>query len=128
MGRVFTDRFETADELRHTVDRALEWVGTSRLIRPGDRVFIKPNLTWKVPTPGVTTTPEAIRATVEALLPYTRNITIGESNGGQDCFWAEDAFRSHGLYDLADEFGIKVVNLSKQPTAMVRTTVRGKTF
>ncbi len=88
-------------------------------------MFIKPNLTWKRPIPGVTVTPAFLRALVEALLPATRNITIGEAEGGQACFQAEEAFESHGLYDLQREYGIRVVNLSKCPHETARARVGG---
>jgi len=127
MSQVFIRRFDP-QELRETITEAMEWVGVRATITPGTRVFIKPNLVWKVPTPGATTTSQAIRALVEYLRDITPHITIGESDGGQDCFWAEDAFRSHGLYELVDEFGVEVVNLSKQKTEKVRTKVSGKTI
>jgi len=34
------------------VAEALEWLGGERLIMPGARVFLKPNLTWKAPMGG----------------------------------------------------------------------------
>lgn len=125
MSRVFVDRFEP-QTLSSAVARALEWTQASRIISPGARVFIKPNLTWRAPTPGVTVTPAFIRALVEALLPLTPNITIGESEGGQACFQAEDAFETHGLYELAREHGIKVVNLTKCPQERAAAVVDGR--
>src|ERR1043166_1415201 len=126
MSRVFIERFAGADEMRAALKEALAWIDVQRIIPPNSRVFIKPNLTWRTPTPGVTVTPSFIRAVVESLLPLTRNITIGESEGGQACFQAEDAFETHGLYSLATDYGVKVVNLSKGKHERAETTVRGK--
>ncbi len=125
MSRVFIERF-IPENLPALLGSALEWINASKVI-PGDaRVFIKPNLTWKCPTPGVTVTPAFLRALIEALLPLTSNITIGESEGGQACFQAEEAFASHGLYDLEREHGIRVINLSRLQHEKVQVPVNGK--
>ena len=71
-------------------------------------------------------TPAFLRALTETLLPLTPNIIIGESEGGQACFQAEEAFASHGLYDLEKEYGIKVVNLSKGKQETGAIPVNGK--
>ena len=126
LNRVFLKRTLAGGDLCEDIAAALKWLDAEVVIRPGARVFIKPNLTWRTPTPGVTVTPLFLRALVQALLPYTSNITIGESEGGQSCFLAEDAFETHGLYQLQREFGIRVVNLSKNPQKTVSVEVLGK--
>jgi uncharacterized protein (DUF362 family) len=126
MTRVYIQRFDGQESLRERLAEAIDWIQVRSAIAPGARVFIKPNLTWRVPTPGVTVTPAFIRALVETLLPMTPNIIIGESEGGQACFQAEDAFASHGLYDLEKDHGIRVVNLSKGAAEPATTTVDGK--
>jgi uncharacterized protein (DUF362 family) len=128
MTRVFIDRLDGPGGLAGAVAQALDWIQASSIIQPGARVFIKPNLTWNTPTPGVTVTPAFIRALVEALLPLTPNITIGESEGGQASFQAEDAFESHGLYQLAREHGVKVVNLSQHPHEKAVAQVAGRPY
>jgi uncharacterized protein (DUF362 family) len=126
MSRVFIGRFDQPKLLGGLIAEALKWVNVQAIIAPDSRVFIKPNLTWRVPTPGVTTTPIFLRALVEALLPITSNITIGESEGGQSCFQAEDAFENHGLYALEREYGITVVNLSKCKQELATAMVNQK--
>ena len=126
MHRVFIDRFASPGDCGRTIAEALTWLNAPKIITPGARVFIKPNLTWRKPTPGVTVRPAFLRAVVEALLPLTPNIIVGESEGGQACFQAEEAFEGHGLYDLRDEFGIHVVNLSKGAHESTTTVVGGK--
>ena len=74
----------------------------------------------------MTVTPAFLRALIETLLPLTPNIIIGESEGGQACFQAEDAFASHGLYDLEREYGIKIINLSREKHEIAQTPVNGK--
>jgi uncharacterized protein (DUF362 family) len=125
--KVFLERFRDQSELQATISAALKWVDVNAIISANARVFIKPNLTWKKPTRGVTVTPIFLRAIVEALLPITPNITIGESEGGQASFRAEDAFEGHGLYELQERFNISVVNLSKVKHETVSTKVYGET-
>ncbi|MCI0557571.1 MAG: DUF362 domain-containing protein [Nitrososphaera sp.] len=126
MSRVFIERFNQPERLRDIIKDALDWTHARAIIAPGARVFIKPNLTWKQPAPGVTVTPAFLRALVETLLPITSNIIIGESEGGQACFQAEEAFQNHGLYDLKKKYGIQVVNLSKGQHEITSALVGGK--
>ena len=52
-----------------------------------------------------------LRAVCEVLLQQTSRITIVESDGGR--YPAEAAFENNGVYALAAELGLKVLNLSK---------------
>ena len=101
--------------LGESLQAAFEWLEVSRVIQRESRVFLKPNLTWRQPMPGVTTTPAFIQAVVSALRSRTNDIVIGESDGGYHSFTAEEAFASHGLYHLRDRYGIRIVNLSAGP-------------
>lgn len=123
--RVFIEEFNPTS-LNESLARALAWIGASGVITRGLRVFIKPNLTWKSPTPGVTVTPLFLRFLVENLLQFTPRIIIGESEGGQSCFQAEEAFTTHGLYDLQSEYGIQLVNLSKGKHEIVSAIIGGE--
>ena len=125
MHRVFIDRFD-AESLNRSVAQALAWIGADHVITPTTRLFVKPNLTWREPTPGVTVNPEFLRSLIENLLLLTPHITVGESEGGQACFRAEEAFESHGLYALATEYGIRIVNLSRERHETVTVLVGGK--
>lgn len=125
--RVFVERTSgSADSLRQTLEQALQWVRWDNLVPAGCRVFLKPNLTWREPIPGVTTTPGFIEAVVEILREQTANIIIGESDGGYHSFKAEEAFESHGLYRLKDRFGVRVVNLSNVPSETQTLEIAGR--
>jgi uncharacterized protein (DUF362 family) len=124
--RVFVDSLKHPGQLVSQIREALEFIRWESLIPPNARVFVKPNLTWKSPLPGVTVTPEFLAAAVEVLKERTSKIIIGESNGGYHSFQAEEAFESHGLYDLAKRFGVDVVNLTRLPAQMVTGTVAGR--
>ena len=108
------------------VQAALEWLGGQDLVPPGARVFVKPNLTWPEHLPGVTTTPQAIEAVVAALRELTPHVTVGEADGGYHSYQAEEAFRGHGLYEIGEKHGVRVVNLSREPSESVTAVVGGR--
>jgi uncharacterized protein (DUF362 family) len=108
------------------IRESLEFIGWESLIPRNARVFVKPNLTWKSPLPGVTVTPAFIAAAVEVLRERSSKIIIGESDGGYHSFQAEEAFASHGLYEVAKRFGVDVVNLTRLPSQMVTGSVAGR--
>lgn len=112
--------------IAETLDAALMWLDAKRFVRPGDKVFLKPNLTWRIPTLGVTTTPAFIAGVAERLRSLTPHIMIGEANGGYHSFSAEEAFQTHGLYELARRLNIGVVNLSQVPCEFVGASVAGR--
>lgn len=85
---------------------------------------MKPNLTYPFYKPGVTTSPELIRETVRVLTDYTRAIAIVETDGGYGAWNAEDAFAGHGLYGVAREFGVDVVNLCSERRELFSFTSR----
>lgn len=113
--------------LRERVREALEWIHWQDVVQPGARVFIKPNLTWHTPMPGVTATPEVIEALVSILKERTPHITIGESDGGYHSFRAEEAFEKHGLYGMASKYNVQVVSLNRVPAEEVSVTIARKT-
>ena len=124
MLKVFVEQV-SSDTLSQKIGHALEWVDWKELIPSSARVFLKPNLTWSRPMPGVTTTPELIEAVVQAIKSHTSHIIIGESDGGYHSFDAEEALESHGLYDIAKRYGVQVINLSDLPSEEASATVGG---
>ena len=125
--RVYVDSMKGREHLVSQIRESFEFIGWEALIPRNARVFVKPNLTWKSPLPGVTVTPEFIAAAVEVLRERTSKISIGESNGGYHSFQAEEAFESHGLYNVAKRFGVEVVNLTRLPSQIITGTVAGRT-
>lgn len=126
--RVYIADEVTENNLTERLRDALTFIGGDRIIPSGATVFLKPNLTWREPTPGVTTRPEFIAAVVGVLRERTSRIIIGESDGGYHSFRAEEAFAGHRLYELARRFGVRLVNLSREPTAKAETVVQKKTL
>jgi hypothetical protein len=85
----------TADPLEE-----LKRIGRPEFADGGLRIAIKPNLTWIEPSPGVTTSREAIRLVASALISAGNEVVIVESNGGYGTFTADAAFHRHGLHEL----------------------------
>ena len=118
-------RTDGSNNLARDVGDLMTWIDWETLVPSDARIFLKPNLTWKVPMAGVTTTPAFIEAVVHLLRSRSRRITVVESDGGYHSFHAEEAFQTHGLYDLAARYGIDVVNLSHLPSESITVDVDG---
>jgi len=123
--RVFVGKVENKN-ISVAIRAALDWIEWDTLVPLGSHVFIKPNLTWISHLPGITTSPAFLSAVVELIREKTRNITIGESDGGYNSFRADDAFRGHGLDKLASRYGVKLRNLSDLPAEERTGVVDGR--
>jgi uncharacterized protein (DUF362 family) len=103
------DRHDPLPAVRDLLER-LRW---RELIPAGASVVIKPNLCTErleqIHT--ANTSAGVLRAVCQVLLERTHLLTIVESNGAR--YPAEAAFENNGVYRLAAELGIRVLNLSK---------------
>jgi len=118
MPRVYMAR-QTPEILEATLNDALTYVNWERLVPRQAIVFLKPNLTYPEPRPGVTTTPAFIETVIRVLKSRTDRIYLGESDGGYRSWPGEMAFVSHGLPEICDRYGVRLVNLSRLPTREV---------
>jgi uncharacterized protein (DUF362 family) len=98
---------------------SLEQSGILGRLSLGMSVALKPNLTYPYHKPGVTTSPLFIRETVRILREYTEKIAIVETDGGYGAWAATESFAGHGLYNLANDFGVEVVNLCDEESEMI---------
>ena len=121
--RVFVGRFESKDQILHQMQDAFSWLG--RIIKPGDRVFIKPNLTYPFFKPGVTTSPEFMEAAVQVLRDSTSKITFVESDGGAYSWPALTAMEGHKMTELRSRYDVRLLGLSQQPRRLVSTEIDG---
>lgn len=96
-----------------TVRDLLERCRWQDLVQPGASVVIKPNLCTdrQEMIPCANTSLSVLRAVCEIVRERTSNITVVESNGAR--YPAEAAFENTGVYRMADELGVRVLNLSK---------------
>ncbi len=96
-----------------TVHDLMERCRWRELVPTGASVVIKPNLCTerREQIHTANTSIGVLRAVCELLREQTSRITIVESNGAR--YPAEAAFENNGVYALAAELGLKVLNLSK---------------
>jgi uncharacterized protein (DUF362 family) len=95
------------------VRELVEAIGWRELIPAGARVAVKPNLCTERPDQIHTanTSAEVLRAVCRVLRERTSHVTVVESDGAR--YKAETAFENNGVYGIADELGLNVVNLSR---------------
>jgi len=121
MARVFITKVTTTLE-QHLQD-ALTYICWEKYVPNGARVFFKPNLTYPIPKPGVTTTPEFVEAVLRVFAERTPNLIVGESDGGYQGWPAEVSFQSHKLPEICRHYGAGLVNLSTEPRTAVRLSL-----
>jgi uncharacterized protein (DUF362 family) len=122
---VFIDSLQ--DGYDAVMQRGFDFMSDAVRIAPGDRVCIKPNLTYPTFRPGVMTNPEAVEALVRYLKNFTDRIVVCESDsGGYNPFSMDAVFQATGLADLPRRYGVRIVNMSQEParSITVRTALR----
>jgi uncharacterized protein (DUF362 family) len=122
--RIFIDKIDTG--IRETLINGLNYIQWDKIVDKNSRVFIKPNFTSPQPEKGVTTNPSLLRALLDILAGRTSAITVGESDGGNHSFKAEEAFEGHDMYRICKETGARLVSLSTLPVTTVESTILGK--
>lgn len=111
------------------IRQGLEYIEFSRLIPPGARIFIKPNLTFPTYCPGVMTSLPAIEAAIQVLREYTPHIQIGDADGGgYNRFPMDQVYRETGLSSLAERYGVQVINLSQGERKAIAFRYRNRDF
>jgi len=123
--RVYLEKLD--GNLRYHLKNGLEFIGWDKHINKNSTVFIKPNFTFPNYRPGVTTTPEVLHAILEALKDRAGRIIVGESDGGNNSFKADEAFQGHNMYHICQKGSAELVNLSKLPSAKIKGKVCQKT-
>lgn len=109
--KLFVTKLTTGYE--EPLSLGFQFLGEAGRVASGDRVAIKPNLTFPHFRKGVMTNPEAIEALVVYLKNFTSHITICEADsGGYNRFSMDEVFAATGLRDMAQRYGVKLVNLS----------------
>jgi len=113
-------------ELKAELLKALEFIGWTDYIKTNSTVFIKPNFTFPYYKKGITTSPELLRNLLEIIKDRADNVIVGESNGGNHSFTADNAFKGHNMYEICKESGVDLVNLSKLPSVFIEDKIQGK--
>jgi uncharacterized protein (DUF362 family) len=122
MPNVFVSRI--AGDYLGTVRAGLDHIGLSAFVSRSSVLFVKPNLTLPVYSPGVMTSMAALEAVLIALSDYTPNLILGDSDsGGYNRFSMDDVYRRIGILDVTDRLGVKVVNLTRMERRLVSVPV-----
>jgi uncharacterized protein (DUF362 family) len=122
---VFLDRLDRDEG--EVLRAGLEHLRVPAMIRRGDTVFVKPNLTFPVYREGVMTRPECVEAVIGALQDCGARVVVGESDsGGYNRFSMDEVFAKTGLAGIAARHGVPVVNLSHEPSRDIHVRWRGK--
>jgi uncharacterized protein (DUF362 family) len=61
-----------------------------------------------------------MEALVRAIIDFSPRITFVESDGGSYAWTAEQAMRGHGIPTLCKRYGVRMMNLTRQPTRRVQ--------
>jgi uncharacterized protein (DUF362 family) len=113
-------------DLKKDVKKSLEFIKWKNRVKSDSTVFIKPNFTYPYYKEGVTTSPNLIKCFLEILKDRADTVILGESDGGNHSFTADDAFKGHNMPDICKETGVELVNLSKLPSRKVEDNIQGK--
>lgn len=117
---------EASGNLEATIKNSLEFIRLDKHINSHSRVFIKPNFTFPQYREGVTVNPLVLKALLKLISQKAGHVIVGESDGGNNSFKAEDAFEGHGMPGFCRDYNIELVNLSRLPSREVGSKIRGK--
>ena len=117
---------EIRDNLKVTLQKGLEFINWDKYIDKKSRVFVKPNFTFPHYKEGVTTSPQLLKYLLGILKSKADTVILGESDGGNHSFTAEQAFEGHNMYQICQETGVELVNLSTLPSRFVEDKIQGK--
>jgi len=112
--------------LKDSLLNSLEFVQWKTEVKNDSTVFIKPNFTYPYYKEGITTTPELLRELLEILKDRADRVIVGESNGGNNLFTADDAFNGHHMREICKNAGAELINLSKNPHVFVEEYIQEK--
>lgn len=114
-------------DLEQDIATSLEFVEWTRHFSNDSTIFIKPNFTFPYFREGITTNPEVLRILLGLLKDRADRVIVGESDGGNRSFTADQGFRGHGMPEICRETGAELINLSNIPAETVEGRVAGKT-
>ncbi|MGA2308593.1 MAG: DUF362 domain-containing protein [Candidatus Bathyarchaeia archaeon] len=117
---------EANEGLGASLLEGLEFINWKSLVKEDSVVFVKPNFTFPDFREGVTTNPRLLRCLLEILRDRSNSVILGESDGGNHSFKANEAFRGHQMYEICKEVGVELVNLSTIPSRFVEARIQGK--
>lgn len=112
--------------LHEDILNGLEFINWKDILHNNSTVFIKPNFTYPFYKEGITTNPLFLKELLGILKDRAGKVILGESDGGNHSFTADQAFKGHGMQEICKETGAELVNLSTLPSQFVEDTVQGE--
>jgi len=114
-----------AGQVDAAVREAVELLGgISRLVRPGERVLIKPNLlSAKAPDRAITTHPAVVESLIGLVSEAGGHPSVGDSPGGA-LRGVERVWRNTGMLDLAERTGVPLVSFEVSGSVEVAGQLR----
>jgi uncharacterized protein (DUF362 family) len=113
-------------KLRDKLLEGLEFIRWKEIVKKDNMVFTKPNFTFPLFVEGVTTNPELIKCLLELLKSRCNRVIVGESDGGNHSFKADEAFANHQMVEICKETGAELVNLSSLPSKFFEAEILSK--
>ncbi len=111
----------------HTdIKNSLEFINWKKPARSDSIVFIKPNFTYPFYKEGITTSPIILKEILGLFKDQVDRVIIGESNGGNHSFTADQAFDGHNMHEICRETGVELVNLSNLPSRFIEDKIQNK--
>ncbi|UTB33117.1 MAG: DUF362 domain-containing protein [Methanobacterium sp. ERen5] len=114
------------DNLEEDMKKSLEFINWKDTVKSDSTVFLKPNFTYPYYKEGITTSPTFLKCFLKILKDRADNVILGESDGGNHSFTADDAFKGHNMKEICKETGVELVNLSKLPSKKIEDNIQGK--
>ena len=114
-------------DLAGAIKFAVEQSSLLERVTNSTRVALKPNFTYPYYQPGITTSPSVLRETIKVLREHTSHLAIVETDGGYGAWQATEAFAGHGVYELAREYNVEIVNLCDERREMISFSSGGRT-
>lgn len=114
------------ENLERSVLEGLEFINWKKYVMTDSVVFVKPNFTFPYYKEGITTSPILLNTLLEKLRDRSSKVIVGESNGGNYSFTAEESFQGHDMYEICRNLGVELVNLSRLPARFIESKVQGK--
>lgn len=92
--------------LKEKIRNCLDAIGSAEFLKPGMKVFLKPNCVGAFPPElGITTHPVFLEAVVEILKEYTDDIIFGDNPATRDII---PVLKKCGLYEIALKHNLKI--------------------
>ena len=113
-------------DIHQNIQDSLDYIHWTDHVQTDSTVFIKPNFTLPFYKEGITTTPMVLKELLGIIKERAGRVIVGESDGGNHSFTADQAFKGHGMYEICKETGAELVNLSTLPSRYIEDTIQGK--